>query len=124
MDSTNPKELIGVKKVPLHLFPSAGLIAGAMAFEGGARKYGAYNWRRSRIRMSIYLDAILRHVLCQLDGEDLAEDSQLPHNGHIIACAAILEDAKAVGTLVDDRPDMGQAPELLEFHRKRLQSRS
>ncbi len=117
MDDTNPKDAAGVLKVPLGLFPAAGTIYGALAFRDGAARYGAYNWREKKVRMTVYLDAIERHLLALRDGQDVAEDSGIPHLGHIIACAAILADAKEGGFLVDDRPRPGPAAALLEKHR-------
>lgn len=110
---TNPKDLIGVKKVPMGLFPAAGKIYGALGFRDGAKKYGPYNWRANHVRMTVYLNAIERHLAALMDGEDEAPDSNIPHLAHIIACAAILADAKEGGFLIDDRPLPGPAAKLL-----------
>src|SRR5207245_2175812 len=59
-DTTNPKDLLGVKKVQLGLLPAAGKIYGALAMEYGAAKYKPYNWRDKKIRITVYLDAIER----------------------------------------------------------------
>jgi hypothetical protein len=100
----NPKDIEGRKKVPLGLLPAAGKIAGALACQYGAGKYGPYNWRDQAISYSVYLDAIERHLLALRDGEDAAPDSKVHHLGHIIAGAAIALDAIAVGKMKDDRP--------------------
>lgn len=113
-DAVNPKDIIGSKKVPIGLLPAAGILHGAMACKNGARKYGPYNWRQKKVLMTVYLDAIRRHCLALLDGEDVAEDSGVTHLGHIIASAAILLDAQSLGNIVDDRPAKGMASELLE----------
>ena len=113
-NDANPKDLLGVKKVPLNLLPAAGRIWGAKAMQDGARKYGPYNWRDKKIIASIYLDAIERHLLAFVDGEDLAEDSKVHHLGHIIADASILLDAIEGGFLIDDRPKAGPAAYLLK----------
>ena len=113
-DQTNPKDLIGVKKVQLGLLPAAGKIYGSLAMTNGAEKYGPYNWRDKKVRMTIYLDAMERHLLALRDGEDYAEDSGVHHLGHIIACGAILADAKEGGFLIDDRPKAGPAAELIK----------
>jgi hypothetical protein len=42
------------------------------------------------------------------EGEDNDEDSGLPHESHMLACLAILVDAKANGNLVDDRQFKGE----------------
>lgn len=113
-DQTNPKDLLGIKKVPMNLLPAAGRIEGARAMQHGAEKYGPYNWREKKIIASIYMDAIERHLLALLDGEDTAADSGVSHLGHIIANASIILDAKEYGNLVDDRPKAGPAPKMLD----------
>ena len=113
MSKTNPKDLIGLKKVPLGLLPGAGRVFGALAMRDGAKKYGAYNWRKNAVKMSVYLDAIERHLIALRDGEDVASDSGVHHIGHIIACGAILADAMSGGNLIDDRPKNGPSSKLL-----------
>lgn len=117
-DKANPKDLIGIKKVQLGLFPAAGSIYGALGFEDGAVKYGPYNWRANKVKMTVYLDAIERHLLALRDGEDCAADSKKPHLAHIIASAALLADATEGGFLIDDRPTKGPAAGMLEKYRK------
>ena len=115
---SNPKDLLGIKKVQLGLLPGSGRIYGAIAMQDGASKYGAYNWRNKKIGMTVYLDAIERHLIALYDGEDCAADSGLPHLAHIIASAAILADAKEGDFLIDDRPGKGPSACLLEKYAK------
>jgi hypothetical protein len=61
-----------------------------------------------------YIGALRRHLAAWVDGEQLAEDSGKPHLGHALACLAILVDAQAAGTLIDNRPAAGGATMLLE----------
>lgn len=100
---TNPKDAIGVTKVPYHLIPQTALAHEAMAFLDGATKYGKYNWRVSGVRASIYIDAMLRHIADFLNGEDIAADSKVDHLAHVRACAGIIIDARECGMLTDDR---------------------
>ena len=58
-DDTNPKDRLGVLKVPLDLVPMAGVIYEALAFAEGAIKYGEFNWRNKAVRRRVYLAAIL-----------------------------------------------------------------
>src|SRR5258708_30895020 len=118
-EKVNPKDLIGIKKVPLSLIPPASKIYQAMAMKDGAIKYEAYNWREKKVRFMIDLDAIQRHLDALLDGEDNAIDSGLPHLAHALACLGILVDAKESGNLIDDRPTAGPAPQLLERFREK-----
>jgi len=107
-NTTNPKDLLGVKKVSITKFPMAGLIHGAHAMMNGADKYGPYNWREKDVVASIYIDAILRHIAAWFEREENAEDSGVHHLGHVEACAAILLDAQENGNLIDDRPSAKQ----------------
>lgn len=113
-DTTNPKDALASRKTAVGLWPAAGTILGARALEQGVVKYGAYNWRVTNVRMTVYLDAMERHLLALRDGEDAADDSGVSHLGHILASAAILADAWAAGTLIDDRPPPGPAAALLK----------
>lgn len=117
-DTTNPKDLVGSLKPQLGLLPAAGKVYGALAMVNGAAKYGSYNWREKKVRMTIYLDAIERHLLALRDGEDAAQDSGVPHLGHIIACAAILADAVEGGFLIDDRPVPGPGAAVIAKYTK------
>lgn len=105
----NPKDLLGIQKPSLSLVPSIGILKIAEAMKNGAGKYGAYNWRQNKVQMVIYLDAILRHTIALLDGEDIAIDSKLPHLSHIGANVCILLDAEAGGNLIDNRYKQGCA---------------
>ena len=114
VDKANPKDVFGEAKVHLGLLPAAGKIHGALAMQSGSKKYGPYNWRESNVRMTIYLDAIERHLLALRDGEDLAQDSGVSHLGHIISSASIILDAQATNTLIDDRPPAGPCAKILK----------
>jgi hypothetical protein len=107
-DTTNPKDLLGVKKVSTSKFPAAALIHGAHAMMNGADKYGPYNWRGNKVRATIYLDACERHLIAYREREQIAADSGVHHLGHAIACLAIILDAEETGNLIDDRPEKGE----------------
>jgi hypothetical protein len=110
----NPKDLEGMKKPPLRLFPPAAIIFGSRVMELGAKKYGPYNWRSKAVKHSIYLEAALRHILQALDGEKKDPDSGVPHEAHALSCMAIILDAMAHGNMIDDLPDPGPAAELIK----------
>jgi hypothetical protein len=111
---TNPKDLIGSNKIPLHLFPETAIVYGAMAFLDGALKYGRANWRAAGVRASIYYDAAKRHLGKWFEGENIDEDSGLPHLAHALACVAILIDAIEADKLKDDRMYKGGYIKLLK----------
>jgi|ERR1035437_1396603 hypothetical protein len=110
---TNPKDLLGAKKVNLHLVPASSIIYQALAMENGARRYGPYNWRENKVICTIYISAAMRHLQAFLDGEELAPDSLIPHLGHALASIGIIVDATETGNLVDDRPAPGAAAKLI-----------
>lgn len=124
-DRTNPKDLLGVKKVSISKFPAAGLIHGAHAMMDGARKYGPYNWRGNAVIASIYVDAAERHMIAWFDEhQENASDSGVHHLGHAIACCAILLDAQETGNLVDDRPVPGKANAILDRLAEKIKAKA
>jgi hypothetical protein len=100
---SNPKDAIGVQKLPLSLVPWVTIAYGSLAHLCGALKYGKWNWRKSGVRASVYLDAIRRHLAKWESGEEVDEEG-VPHLGSIIAGVGIILDARAAGKLTDDRP--------------------
>lgn len=111
--STNPKDLVGVKKAPLRYVPPALAIGVAPAMAEGAEKYGPFNWRKQPVSMMTYIEAMERHIAALKDGQDNTEDSGHSHLAHIGASVGILLDAEANGTLIDDRFEPGPAPDML-----------
>ncbi len=127
---SNPKQAMGSKKVPFFsVLPPSGLIHMAMVMKYGAydakRKdgttgYGPFNWRESAVEYNTYLDAIVRHLLALVDGEDTAADSKQHHAAHIGACCLIILDAIECDVLIDNRPPPGNASELLELLKEQI----
>ncbi len=108
----NPKTSHGAKKVPLHLVPPSAAHYLATAFADGARKYGPYNWRESKVSATVYTAALKRHVDAWFDGEEVSADALVHHLAHAMACCAIILDANSVDMLNDDRPAKGAAGRL------------
>lgn len=109
----NPKDRVGANKPPLHLIPPAAEITESMVMALGAKKYGAFNWRETKVRASVYVAAARRHLAQWLDGQDDDPESGVSHLAHARACLGILLDAMATGQLVDDRPPAGAASDLI-----------
>lgn len=101
---TNPKDAIGDTKVPLWLCSPIAHAHWALGQFAGMVKYGAWNWRAAGVRSSVYISAMKRHLDAYKSGEELDPVDGSHHLGNIMACAAILLDAKAAGKLTDDRP--------------------
>lgn len=123
---TNPKDMIGSDKLPLHLWPTTATALGCLGLLDGALKYGRANFRAVGVRTTIYVDACLRHLYKFFEGEDIDPDSGLPHLSHALACLAIIVDAQAAGKLNDDRNIAGGYPALvaeLTPHVKRLKEK-
>lgn len=104
LKGTNPKDLLGAKKVVFTCVPPVALAHEAFAMMDGSKKYGPFNWRKNKVQARIYIDAALRHMFAWFEGEEYAEDSGAHHLGHARACLGILLDAIETGNLVDDRP--------------------
>jgi hypothetical protein len=110
----NPKTRFGVQKPDPSLVPPVSILAEAMAFSDGAKKYGPYNWREKTVSSRVYIAAAMRHILQYLDGEDTDPKSGCHHLGHAKACLGIVLDAGAVGKLNDNRPTPGAASALID----------
>lgn len=101
--TTNPKDLLGTKKIPLDEIPATALAHEACAMLDGDLKYGFRNWRAKDVKARIYIAAAMRHLMAWSEGEEYAPDSGVHHLGHARACLGILLDAQASGNLIDDR---------------------
>lgn len=112
-DTTNPKDLIGLTKPQLNLVPPALKIHVAKAMENGAKKFGPFNWRDKKVKMTVYIAAAMRHLESLLDGEDIAADSGVHHAAHAAACMGIILDALECNCMFDDRPPKGCAAALI-----------
>lgn len=100
---SNPKDVIGTDKLPLHLWPTTATAMGCIGLLNGMLKYGRTNWRAAGVRASIYVDAAKRHLDAWFEGEDVDPDEGVPHLAAALACLAIIVDAQAAGKLNDDR---------------------
>ena len=101
---TNPKDAIGSNKLPYHLVPSEVIGAIALTMLEGACKYGAHNYRVAGVRYSIYFDAMNRHMQAWWEGEDIDQESGLPHLYKALGCLTVLTDSMHIGNAQDDRP--------------------
>ena len=111
---SNPKDIIGADKLPLHLWPETATAMGCLGLLEGALKYGRANFRAIGVRASIYKDALDRHANAWFEGEDIDPDSGLPHLAHALACLAIIVDAIAADKFYDDRQVKGGYRKLVD----------
>jgi hypothetical protein len=101
---TNPKDLIGDKKLALHLLSPIAEAHWVVGQYAGMLKYGAWNWREAGVRASVYISAARRHLAAYLSGEEHDPTDGSHHLGNVMACCAILLEAREIGKLTDDRP--------------------
>lgn len=104
LKETNPKDSLGIKKVPLHCVPCRVLMELGLAMMEGGRKYGTHNYRSVGVRASVYYNAIMRHIMAWWEGEDDDPDSGVCHLIKAMACLTVLRDSMHMGNWVDDRP--------------------
>lgn len=100
---TNPKDILGSSKLPVHLWPETATAMGCIAMLNGMLKYGRSNFRAVGVRASIYYDAAKRHLNAWFEGEECDPDDGVPHLSAALACIAIIVDAWWAGKLNDDR---------------------
>lgn len=113
-DEINPKTRLGQVKPSITSIPPTALFHCAMAMMDGERKYGLHNWKEKDVPARIYIDAAMRHLMAWADGEEYAEDSQVHHIAHVMACCCIILDAMEQGVLIDDRSIPGQTSSVLK----------
>lgn len=110
----NPKDRVGSKKLPYWVVPQTAIMHLTMGMRDGGYKYGPFNFRETRVVAEIYLDACRRHLTMWEAGEEYADDSQVHHLGHAMACLAILIDTLEHGQLIDNRPKSPAVIELMK----------
>lgn len=101
---SNPKDSVGIKKVPMSAVSGPVLMELGLAMLEGALKYGRHNYRTVGVRASVYYDAALRHLMAWWEGEDIDPDSGLSHLVKAIACLVVIRDSMIRGNWSDDRP--------------------
>lgn len=119
LKDTNPKDAVGIKKVPASCVPRAVLAEAGLAMMEGALKYGRHNYRVAGVRSSVYFDACHRHLDSWWEGEDIDPDSGLSHVTKAIATLVVLRDAMINDMVTDDRP-----PPTKEGWMKRLNDKA
>ncbi len=111
---SNPKDIIGSTKLPLNLVPATTKAYLAIGHLEGHLKYGLVNWREAGVRMSIYLDAMNRHLDKMNNGEWEDPATSVPHIANAITCLSIIIDAYECGKLTDDRPKAAPVASLID----------
>ena len=115
---TNPKDAVGIGKVPQSAVPRTVIAELGVAMMEGARKYGRHNYRIAGVRASVYFDALNRHMDAWWEGEDIDPDSGLSHITKAIATLTVLRDGMIQENWVDDRPPPSPEGWLAELNKK------
>lgn len=102
--SSNPKDIIGSRKLDVGLVPDTLVVCAANGFLEGALKYGRFNWRICGVAASIYHAAVNRHIKKWWNGQDADPKTLVHHLDNAISGLGILRDAMLYGMLTDDRP--------------------
>lgn len=100
---TNPKKQFGDKSIPLNLWPALASSYGALGLYNGKLKYGQSNFNATPVEASIYIAGAMRHLQAWAEGEELDPADGVPNLGGVLANIAIILEARAAGTLIDDR---------------------
>lgn len=101
---TNPKQALGLSSIPMNLLSPLACAYGSLGKLNGKLKYGGSNFIGTEVIMSIYMDAIRRHLDGIMAGEEFDPADGVPHFGAMLANIDIILCARAAGTLIDDRP--------------------
>ena len=115
---SNPKDAIGIKKVPFSTVSAPVIAEIGLAMLEGSRKYGRHNYRAIGVRASVYYDACLRHIMSWWEGEDIDPDSGLSHITKALACLAVLRDAMILDKCCDDRPPKTKQGWINEYNKR------
>jgi len=102
--STNPKDIIGVRKAPISTLSCAVLFEMGLGMMEGARKYGRHNYRAMGVSATVYYDAAMGHLMDWFEGEDIDSDSGLSHVTKALTTLLTLRDSMLMNNWVDDRP--------------------
>lgn len=119
----NPKDVVGGPKFSLSILPIPGLVQLEPCFRDGAAKYGPSNWRDQPVSSRVYVDACFRHLMLWLCGQEASEDSGVCHLASAASNLLILLDARACGTMKDDRIQLEDAEVLAEIFEELRASR-
>ena len=110
---TNPKDVVGIAKVPSSTVSQLVLAEVGVSMFEGAQKYGRHNYRAMGVRGSVYFDATKRHLDAWWEGQDIDPGSGLNHITKAITSLIVMRDAMIMGKFEDDRPP-GLTPEQYE----------
>jgi hypothetical protein len=89
-------------KARVDLLSPIALLGIAKILEVGARKYAVNNWRKGMAWNKV-IASLLRHTFKFMAGEDLDQETGLPHVDHIACNAMFLQEYFRLHKPLDDR---------------------
>lgn len=89
-------------KPRMDLLPPLPLEGVAAVLAHGAKKYADWNWLKGTA-WSEYIGSAMRHINKFRAGEDIDNESGLPHIDHAICCLMFLSHYQKTGTGTDNR---------------------
>lgn len=89
-------------KVRMDLLSEVAIEGLARVLTFGAEKYAEDNWRKG-LAWRRCIGAALRHITEFMKGNDLDDESGLPHIDHALCCLMFLSEYQKHGTGTDDR---------------------
>lgn len=93
-------------KPEMYLLPPLATLEVGKVLTYGAKKYSANNWRTLDSLQARYTSAAIRHILAEMAGEEVDEETSLSHLAHAICCLMFkLEDK-----LLDVQESKSQRP--------------
>ena len=101
---SNPKELVGVKKIPMSTLSCPVIMEMALGMQEGSLKYGRHNYRVAGVSASMYYDAAMRHLMAWWEGEDIDPESGVSHVIKAMTSLCVLRDGMIQDKWTDDRP--------------------
>lgn len=103
-------------KLPLHLIDPLWLTTTAQVLDHGQQKYGPWNWAKGTFSYSRLYSALQRHLQAWWNGEELDQETGLPHLWHANCCMMFLTryTHDLLGT--DDRFPFSSVPAVHPGH--------
>ena len=103
---SDPSLVEGIKhdsdKTPCELLSPTAMLGTAEVLAFGAKKYAPNNWRKG-LAWSRVIGAILRHMYAFMQGEDLDQETGLPHLDHAACEIMFLQEFFRTRKDLDDR---------------------
>jgi len=122
VDHSTPAIKFDTNKLRPDLLPPDAMEAVTMVFTYGAVKYADRNWEKG-MKHSRVLGAAKRHLSAVELGENIDEESGLPHVAHAIASLLFLLSYQMRNIGFADLPEMSASRDTLEFLKINLDDR-